>query len=394
MTPERDGVVPSAKPSPLFTAPFLLICLATGFFYVSFYLILPVMPLYLQRLGATPAQIGLIIGYFAAMAMLVRLPCGWLIDRKGTRPILVAGMAIFLLGSLGYTLVGAVNGILALRLFHGVGMGLFPTAATVVVAELAPPDRRGEAMGWFGVANAIGLIGGPVLGPVLAAGLGFTALFLIAAGLAALGIVCVLLLPAIGRRSAVTGWGVRWTDLFSRAAVLPSLILLFLYIPYGTVLGFVPILATRRGLENPGLFYTAFAVAMLLVRARAGRVSDRHGRAAVIVPGMVVAAAAMAALARAETPLGVLAAAALFGLGTGTVQPTLMALTTDRVSVADRGKAMGTFYTAWEAGIAIGSAGSGWLLASIDFPALLLGNAILPVIGAALALRARAQPRP
>ncbi|MBI4536853.1 MAG: hypothetical protein HY712_02720 [candidate division NC10 bacterium] len=49
----------------LFTRPFLFICLATGCFYLSFYPILPVMPLYVSSLGGTPTQIGLIIGYFA-----------------------------------------------------------------------------------------------------------------------------------------------------------------------------------------------------------------------------------------------------------------------------------------------------------------------------------------
>lgn len=142
----------SAAPA-LLTRPFLCICLATGFFYLSFYLILPVMPLYVSSLGGTSSQIGLIIGLFAAMAMLMRPPAGWLIDTRGTRPILLVGMAIFVLASLGYTAARSGQPILALRLFHGIGMGLFPMAATVVIAELAPPMRRGEAMGWFGIAS-------------------------------------------------------------------------------------------------------------------------------------------------------------------------------------------------------------------------------------------------
>ncbi len=102
------------------------------------------------------------------MAMLMRPPAGWLIDTRGTRPILLVGMAIFLLASLGYIATQSVQPILALRLFHGIGMGLFPTAATVVIAELAPPTRRGEAMGWFGITNSLGLIVGPVVGPAVA----------------------------------------------------------------------------------------------------------------------------------------------------------------------------------------------------------------------------------
>jgi MFS family permease len=382
--------MPSAgKPGPLFTGPFVLICLAAAFFYLSFYLILPVMPLYVQALGGTPAQIGLLIGYFAAMAMVLRLPAGWLIDRRGSRPILWIGMAIFLLAPLGYTIAEAVGPILWLRLVHGVGMGLFPTAAAVVVAELSPPLRRGEAMGWFGIASSIGLIVGPAAGPVVASQLGFAVLFLLCAGVAGVGLLCLSLLPRAERRAAPPGWRIRWQDVFSPPAVLPSLILLFLYVPYGTLVAFAPIIAAGRGLDNAGFFYTAFAGAMLLVRSKAGELSDRHGRAAVILPGMLVAAAALVVLALASGPAGVLAAGVIFGIGFGAVQPALMALTTDRVAEADRGKAMGTFFTAWEMGIALGAASAGWLLTYTDFTVLLIAGAGLPVAGAFVALKAR-----
>jgi MFS family permease len=371
------------------TRPFFFICLATGCFYLSFYLILPVMPLYVASLGGTPTEIGLIIGYFAAMAMLLRPPAGWLIDTRGSRPILLTGMAIFLAASLGYIAVRSVQPILVLRLFHGAGMGLFPTAATVVIAELAPPARRGEAMGWFGIANGAGLLLGPTVGPPMANLLGFSGLFLVAAGVAGAGLVSILLvgLPGKPRGSARLP---RPSDLFSAAAFLPSAILFFLFIPYGLVVAFIPLVAEARGLANPGLFYTVFGVAMLLVRAKAGEISDRRGRAAVIIPGMAVAAASMMVLAAAAGPAGVLVGAALFGLGFGSVQPALMALTTDRAGPAERGKAMGTLYFAWELGIAASAAASGWLLNYIGFSTLFALVAAAPLLGAALALRCRA----
>jgi MFS family permease len=387
--PGWPTVSSAGKPGRLSTGPFVFICLAAAFFYLSFYLILPVMPLYVQGLGGTPTQIGLLIGYFAAMAMVLRLPAGWLIDRRGSRPILWIGMAIFLLAPLGYTLVDAVGPILWLRLVHGIGMGLFPTAAAVVVAELSPAERRGEAMGWFGIASSIGLIVGPAAGPVIASHLGFTALFLLCGGMAGLGLLCLFPLPAAVRRPGSAGWRIRWLDVFSPPAVLPSSILLFLYVPYGTLVAFAPIIASARGLGNAGFFYTAFAAAMLLVRSKAGELSDRRGRAAVIIPGMLVAAGALVLLALAKGAAGVLAAGVVFGIGFGAVQPALLALTTDRVAEADRGKAMGTFFTAWEAGIALGAAASGWLLTYTDFTLLLLTGAVLPVAGAIVALKAR-----
>lgn len=372
---------------PLFTRSFTVICLATFFFYASFYLILPVMPLYVGAMGATSFQIGLIIGLFAMMAMVLRPPTGWIIDTRGCRVVLVAGMAIFLLASLGYVIAHSVGAVLALRLFHGMGMGLFPTAATVVVAEVAPPARRGEAMGWFGIANSVGLILGPAVGMPIAAGAGFRTLFLVAGGVALIGLVCIGMLPRIGRVPAQIARPPRPQDFFSPAAVLPSVLLLFLYVPYGAMLAFIPLVAADRGLGNPGTFYTAFALAVLVIRSRAGHVSDRRGRPAVIIPGLLVAGVAFAILALTSGRIWMLVGAAIYGFGFGSVQPALMALTADRVPPEERGKAMGTFYTAWELGIMTGSTGAGLLLEVTDFSLMLLAGSFMPMAGALLAIR-------
>jgi len=326
--------------------------------------------------------------------MVLRPPAGWIIDTRGYRAVLLAGMAIFMLASFGYVIAHSVTMVLALRLFHGMGMGLFPTAATVVVAEVAPPARRGEAMGWFGIANSVGLIIGPAVGTPIATGAGFRTLFLVAGGMALIGLVCIWLLPRIGQMPAKTTRPPRPQDFFSRAAVLPSVLLLFLYVPYGAVVAFIPIIATGRGLANPGTFYTVYALAVLLIRAKAGHVSDRRGRAAVIIPGMLLAGIAFAVLGLTSDRIWVLVAAAIYGLGFGSVQPALMALTADRVPPEERGKAMGTFYTAWELGIMTGSTGAGLLLKVTDFPLMLLASSIIPMAGALLAFRARSPAVP
>jgi MFS family permease len=389
----RDDPKMPADP-PLATRPFVLICLATLFFYLSFYLILPVMPLYVASLGGTPIQLGLIIGLFSAMAMVVRPPAGWIIDTRGSRQVLVAGMVIFLLASLGYVLIRSVDAILALRVFHGLGMGLFPTAATVIVAELAPLARRGEAMGWFGIANSAGLIVGPVLGPALANGIGYPVLFLLAASVALLGCVCLLLTPSPPRPASRVRGLPNLRDLYSRDALLPSTILLCLYIPYGIMVAFIPVIAVGRGLSNPGLFYAVYAAAVLLVRAQAGRLSDRYSRAAVILPGMLLVSVAYLVLGLTSGVPGVLVGGAIYGLAFGSVQPALMALTADRVPPRERGKAMGTFYFAWELGITTGSTGAGLLLSLMDFPVMLLIGSVIPLAGAALSLKIRSTVRP
>lgn len=90
---------------------------------------------------------------FAISSMALRPWAGWAADRYGRRPLMLAGGAVFVLAPLGY---GVTLGALSMtlnRLFHGAGMGLYPTAATAMAADLAPPARRAEILGVFGMAT-------------------------------------------------------------------------------------------------------------------------------------------------------------------------------------------------------------------------------------------------
>ena len=373
----------------LFTRPFTAICLAAFFFYVSFYALLTILPLYVKAIGGTPFQIGLIIGLFAFVAMLSRPPAGWMIDTRGVRIVLVLGMLVFVIASFAYMAAHSVVTILIVRLFHGLGMGLFPTAATVVVAQVTPPTRRGEAMGWFGIANGLGFMLGPGLGSPLAAWLGFPALFTASGLAAAAGLGCLLAIPNTSQTLRPTERLPRIADLFSRPALLPSILVLALCIPYGTLISFLPLISLARGLTNAGAAYTVFAGAVLAIRAKAGSVSDRRGRGAVIIPGLLIEALAFLLLGLTADWVSVLGGAALYGVAFGSVQPALLALTVDRVRTEDRGKAMATFYTAWEFGIAVGSSGAGLILQAIDFSSMLLLVGVIPVAGMLLALKLR-----
>ncbi len=129
---------------------------------------------------------------------------------------------------------------------------------------------------------------------------------------------------------------------------------------------------------------------MLLVRAKAGEISDRTRAGGRDSAGDDRdGCCRFWCLGVTTGPVGVLAGGAILGLGFGSAQPALMALTTDRAGPSERGKAMGTFYTAWELGIASGAAGAGWLLNVTDFATLFLVGAAVPLGGAFVALKAR-----
>ncbi|HZS33986.1 MAG TPA: MFS transporter [Methylomirabilota bacterium] len=374
-----------------------MLWLATFLFYFGFQLLLPVVPLYAASLGGREGDVGFIIGVFALAAMLLRPIAGELADRVGRRPLVLVGTVIFALAPLGYAAARSIPVLLLARLFHGVGMGLGPTAATAVVTDLTPPERRGAAMGLFGLASALGLALGPYLGIELAHRAGFAASFATAAAVEAVALALAWRLPetrpappAGSADGGVPGagrlgqWARRW---FSAGAVFPAGLILALYVSYGGLASFLPLFAARRQLGNPGLFFTVFAVASVAVRPVAGHVADRVGRRAVVAPALAVAAASLVLLAFAASPAGLLAAAAVYGVGFGAGQPALLAMATDRVPAQQRGRAMGTVYTAWELGISGGSVVLGLCAARFGYAAMWGIAAACAGAGALAALR-------
>ena len=378
------------SPDRIASPPFLLLWASSFAFFLSFYLLLPALPLYARMLEIPEGQIGLIIGSFAASSMVMKPLAGWSADRRGRKPVLLAGAALFLVSSLLYPWSRTVGALLGVRLLHGAGMGFYPAAGAAMVADLSPPTRRGEAIGFWGAAASVALALGPLCAIWIVERSGFDALFRVAVAVA----VAALVLTAANRETLVTrvAPAFAWGSLLSRAVALPCIVVFCLMTTYGAQISFLAIYAQSRG-ANPGIFFLVMAAVIALTRGYAGLASDRVGRAPVAAAGLVVAATALVVLA-AGGGIAVLAAAgALYGLGLGAAQPVTMAWAADLVSPDERGKAMGTFYAAFELGIASGAVGFGAVLGRSSFAVMFLAAAAVALIGAALAVT-RWKPSP
>jgi MFS family permease len=355
-------------------------------FYLSFYLLLSALPLYAGALGVPEHLIGLVIGCFAFASMLVKPWAGWGADRFGRRGLMLVGSALFLLSSLAYWASATAMALLAIRLLHGAGMGLYPTAAAAVAADLSPPERRGEALGLLGAAASVAMALGPVTGSAIAQRFGFVALFVASALVAVTALLLAAMTPETLGRSAAPAFALG--GILSRRAMGPSTIVLLLMLSYGVQVSFLPIYADRQRV-NSGMFFLAFALVVAAVRHAAGRLSDQLGRRPVAAAGLLVAAAALVTLALRPDAWGLVLGGALYGLGFGAAQPALMAWCVDVVDPLARGRAMGTYYTAFELGIALGAIGSGLAVTAVGFAATFLGAAGAAVVGAALAATLR-----
>lgn len=371
----------------LWTRNFLLVLAAMHLYFLSFFGTFTALPLYLA--GAADWEIGLVVGLQAAAAGVVRPYSGRLVDRYGRKPFQLWGALASGLALAGHALTADPYLLLPLRVLHGLAMSVFTTASLAMGADAAPPGRRGEAMGYYTMINNLAQLYGPWLGLSVATALSFTAFFL-TAGLSAAAAAALGLL--LREPPAAAPVDPPREPLVNRRALLPTGVFLTATIGYGAIQGFLALFAERAGLGNSGLFFIVFGGALVLVRVAAGVVSDRRGRLVVVVPGMVVAAGAMALLASSQAAL-FLPAAALFGAGFAMAHTGLLALTVDRAGEAQRGSALATFVLAWDVGTLLGTLGMGLVAAVAGFGGVFGLAAALPLLGVWTLLLARG-PRP
>ncbi len=366
------------KNEKLFSRNFVLTTLSTFAVFTSFYFLLVTLPIYIQELGGTESEIGLIIGVFTISAVLLRPYLGREVDRRGRKNILAAGLLVFLFSMLLYNYTTSVASLLMLRVLHGIGWGAATTAATTLIADIAPIHRRGEAMGIFGMASNVAMAIGPMLSFALLYASGFPTLFAVSAAIA---LVSLLLVLPISETVVVRPR----TPLFSKEAFFPSVLMFAVTLTYGSIVSFLPLFVQKQGITtNPGVFFTVLAITLIFTRVLAGKLSDIKGRKFVIVPGMILITLGLWVLSAADSLWVFLAAALLYGLGFGSVHPTLIALLVDRVNERGRGAAMGTFTAAFDLGIGAGSILLGMVLQYSGFKVMYLLGGLIVLAGAVL----------
>jgi MFS family permease len=358
--------------------------------FLSFFLLLPTLPLYARAVGVAESRIGVLTGAFPLAAMVLRPVAGWAGDRYGRRPLMLLGALVFAISSLLYVASRSLPALVAVRALHGVGMALYPTGGMAMAADLAPPARRGHVLGLVGIAANVALAVGPVAGIWLAEVWGFAWLFVASAAVALLaGALALGQWETLATRLVVP---LSLDSAFSRAALYPCAIMLGLMITYGVLATYLPLYAAARG-HQVGAFFTLMAVALILSRGVAGGLSDRVGRPPVAAAGTASAATALVVITLGDGPWPLVAAGLLYGLGLGAAQPALVAWCVDHADMTERGKAMGTFYTALELGIAAGAIGAGWVLGVTSYSALFLVSAGVAGAASALALARTARLR-
>jgi MFS family permease len=337
----------------LYTKNLIILLISICLFFSSFYLLLPTLPLYVQHIGGDQKDVGIIIGIFTLSSVLCRPFIGKFTDILGRKPLLISGAFIFLLSPFSYYVSSTECALILARIFHGVGIAAFGTSCIAMIADMSPPNKRGEAFGAFGLSTMIALSVSPAAGTWLLVRFSFSDVFLTEAILAGGALILSLLVKETFHivPTRING--------SMKGVVLPSLLILLCTITYGSIVAFLPFFA--RNISDFGLFYTAYAFSSILIRIPIGKISDRIGRQKIILPGLVTTCAALLILSQSNALHLLIGSGFLYGLGFSSVYPTLTALLVDRVHKKARARGLAFFTASFDLGIAVGSFAFGFI---------------------------------
>ena len=343
---------------PLWTSSFIKLMVGNLFIFMSFQMLIPTLPPYIKSIGASGTEIGLVTALFSIGAVLSRPFIGFMLEYKARKPLVLLGALLLLLITFLYPLSQVVVIFLAFRLLHGLAWGWSTTVNGTAAVDVVPNSRLGEGMGYYGLSITIGMIIAPSLGIFLFQVTSFQNLVYISG---ALGVVALILLGTVHYQTPELVLNTKKEDLkFSyigslvdKAGSFPALVTLMICLGYGAIVTFIVIFGEERGIDQIFLFYLTNAIMASISRPIAGKWFDQKGPIGLVIVTISVTFIGMWVLSFAHSNLMIAVAGVLFGVGFGSLIPTLQSWTLSMTAPNRRGVANGMFFSSIDLGIGI-----------------------------------------
>jgi predicted MFS family arabinose efflux permease len=355
--PEREA---------LLTRPVVLLILVSFAALFGFQLLLSVVPLYADEVGGGSSGAGLATAAFMLSTVLTQIQMPRILGRHGYRRALAAGLLFLGVPALFYAYAGTLVTILAVTLVRGVGFGIVTVAFAALIVELAPPGRRGEALGLLGLAITLPTVFCNALGLWLAGRFGFEIVFLLGGFSPLLGLVMIPGIRFVMTAREDEGGG---AGFFAGLGRPPLRRIFFLFaattMAAGVIVTFLPL-----AVPGSGVFSAAGALLVVGIMSTAsrwwgGRFGDRHDPRLLLTPGLLTCALGVAGL-----PFGgslMLAGAVLFGGGFGLLQNSTLIIMMGRVSKSEYGLGSTLWNAAFDAGTGVGAFSFGFVISAVGF---------------------------
>lgn len=373
--------------------------------FTSFFLTLASVPSWAVQGGAASSSAGLVTTAMLASTVLVQLAVPWLDRRLGTPLLLALGLLALGVPAPLYLISSQLGWLVAVSAVRGMGFAIITVLGALLSTRVSSPERRGEAIGIYGLSIAVpNLVAVPAGSALTSSGHFAWAAVLAASPL--LAIPLALRFPRRDDDSAVLAGKPTRRRTAVLAAGGPSLVLLVVTLSGGGLVTFLPIVRPHGALSS--IVLLVFGIAGTVGRWRAGVVGARFGTRRVLSLVLAVAAVGLVAVGTgvvgtsdgsAQTAL-LVGGATLFGIGYGATQNLTQLVAFQRVGADQVVTASAVWNAAFDAGTAIGAYGVGLVavtglqISGTYVVCAVLVAAVIPAARATTPRRSRPAPAP
>ena len=309
-------------------------------------IVVPLLPVYANHLGASGLYVGLIFGAFSFSRSVFLPYFGRMSDKKGRKPFIVIGLFCYVLVSLAFMAFEDVQALIILRFIQGIASAMIMPVTQAYVGDITPAGDEGFSMGLFNMSLFMGLSLGPLLGGFISESFHIHSAFACMGGLALVGGILglVLLPPTRMERVVIQGkTPLEWKYLVTDRDIPILSVFRFAYTTcIGIIWGFLPVYADARFSLPPsriGILLMLGVFTSGLIHVPMGAIADRFNKAALVITGGLLVVFAVMSFQWATGFRDLFIANVMFGVGGGICMPALMALA---VIAGNRTQAMGS----------------------------------------------------
>lgn len=376
-----------AEPLPtaprLLTRGFVLLGISDLAYFTAVGIAIHTLPLYATGpVGSDEAGAGLAFGAFGVTALICRPFAGRLSDTRGRLPLMVAGALLAGLGMLLLPFVDSLTAVVVIRLLQGVAEAAFFVAGFALLADIAPPERMGEALSYNSLGLYLGIALGPPLAEVLLEQWSYGAAWAAAVVLCTIAAGLALVIGEPARDEHAEGHG----RLLHVPGIPASIGFFTSLAALGGFLAFASLHAERVGMSNTSAALIVYGLVVVGCRIVFAKVPDR-------LPSLPLGAASLAAIGLGlavmglwQSPVGLMVGVVVTALGVTFSTPAFFSAIFATASPADRGAAAGTASAFIDLGLGLGPIALGLVAEEAGIPGAFAAGAGIAFAGAAWTL--------
>lgn len=370
----------------LWTPSFCVVVAGNFLLFFAFYLLLPVLPMYLsEAFAASRSSAGFILSSYTITALMIRPFAGYMVDTFPRKPLLLICYFVFLLFFGGYLLAGTLLLFAIIRAGHGVAFGLLTVSNSTVAIDVMPSSRRGEGIGYYGVSNNLAMAVGPTLSLYIHdAYANFDYIFLLSMVSATIGLIAVSTIKMPYRRDPVPEKPPISLDRFLLLRGMPEAVTLIFYsFSYGVLSTYLAVYGKEElDIESgAGFFFILLAIGLILSRLASGQWLNRGFVTRNIFVGMLLSLLGYLIFVGVRNEWGYYGAAVVLGLGYGCICPAYQTMFINLAPNNQRGTANSTYLTAWDLGVGLGVLIGGQIADLTNYATAYATACVLCVVG-------------